>query len=195
MSFPTDQVYALSVLDPVMAVESPAWVRTVISDLVVNSFRKSKGLPHKYSDFSTLYNTAHAYPWMDLVAHLGAILKPCAPDIEAALFKFLKPAQPSVNIPQEPRSDDVKPVLRLQKPAPQAPKVQGPTGAKKVLAIDGITFDSEERVTSLHDRMEGSRGPTGPSAPEIPTGVKLDIAKVPLSEQEFIRGLRSRFQK
>ncbi len=193
MSFPTNPKYAMELIDPIMATESAAWARNAISELVVNSWRKKNGLPCKHASIANLYNTASSYPWMDLVNHLSLIPKINVFDVESALYLFLeKSTRPAVI---EPPAVEPKRLIVRPQVTKELPQVAPPTKSMKSVAIDGITFTSEERISPLHDRMDGTRGPTGPAMPEVPIEVKYDKTKIPISEQEFIRGLHSRFQK
>jgi len=192
MSIGTDVNYALSVLDPILSTESAAQVRTMISELVVNSFRKKNNLPHKWNDIANLFTSSFEYPWMDLVSDLSSIQRINIYDVEIALVKHLSKRPPEA---YREEKKEAKPIQMIKSPTKVAPVALPPATTTRAISIDGITFSSEERVTSMHDRMEGTRGPTGPSFSEPAVNVKLDRQKIPISEQEFARGLIQRFKK
>jgi len=192
MSLGTDLGYCLSTLDPILATESAAQVRTMISELVVNSFRKKNGLPHKLTDYANLYTTAFEYPWMDLVSDLSSIQRINVYDVESCLVRHLRKKPEPVQVDDRPREIPLQLVKQKAASPPVVSPIK-PTG--KSISVDGITFSPDERITAMHDRMEGSRGPTGPSFADPPINVKLDKQKIPISEQEFARGLIQRFKK
>jgi DNA polymerase III subunit gamma/tau len=63
----------------------------------------------------------------------------------------------------------------------------------KVMEIDGVKFSADEQLTSLDKRMEMGSGPTK-EAPLTQMGVEFGRDHVPISHQEFARGLIGRIK-
>ena len=62
------------------------------------------------------------------------------------------------------------------------------------IEIDGIKFTSNEKLTSVDDKIEtGSRGTFSPSGTvEIPV-VQLDKDRIPLTSKDFARAFRQKY--
>jgi hypothetical protein len=85
---------------------------------------------------------------------------------------------------QEATKIDIRPeTVALPKPLPKP----------KTIDIEGVKFNSDERITALHDKITPSRGPTVISEESTPV-VQYDRHKMPMSEQEFARAFLDRFK-
>jgi hypothetical protein len=72
----------------------------------------------------------------------------------------------------------------------KAPQEETKAPSLKSIELDGVTFRSDEKLTTLDDKMEPSRGA---SVPDESVEVEFDNSRVPMSEQEFSRAFLERF--
>jgi len=204
-----DPVLSFSELDSVMASESPAWIRDTIVKLISSAARASVGSPPRHGYPTWFYESRNPSEWSSIARFLSSVDRPSASDIELAIISdnFFTPR------PDLPR--EVSPILPAQVPVPsiQAPVVQPPVQAPvvqtpiqppqavvkeiaqvptalKSIELDGVTFRSDEKLTTLDDKMEPSRGV---SAPDESVEVEFDNSRIPMSEQEFSRAFLERF--
>jgi DNA polymerase III subunit gamma/tau len=208
--FDKDPPGALACLDPIMSSESPSWVCETIIKLVSSAVRVSVGAPPRSGFPTWFYGSRPPASWASLASALASVAKPSACDVELALVStspgvsftvVLTPASPVATPSVQPAPASVSPftpppVREAPPPKPHVPpQTPAPAGSTRTVSVDGVTFSSDEHLTTLDDKMEPSRGPAPVEAPNSGIKVEFDGSRTPMSEQEFSRAFLERIGK
>jgi hypothetical protein len=118
-------------------------------------------------------------------------------DLSSILFSILNKPEPVQTIistsPQSssspsPQSPLQSPSYHISKPVQNVKKID--PKSKKSVEIDGVTYSSEEKLTSLDDRIE--KQSDAEIIQESLSSVEYDGRLVPIPEKEFARGFIKR---
>lgn len=222
-SIDSDPSASLDRLSGILMTEGPTWVRDHIVLAVASGYRESVGAKSTFP-VPTKFFAIRGSRWTDLARSLSLLDRPTPADVESILLGSRGPvpassvppppsptpvpsAPPASNAPPapppSPAAPSVAPTSAPQprpsappKPAakPAPPKAEHPVKSVSV-EIDGVVFTSSEQLTTLDEKIErGSCGAPSPSATRAGE-VESDRSKTPISEKDFSRGFRQRFQK
>lgn len=194
-------------LDSIIGSESPTWVRDTIVNLISSAFRTSMGLPSKQGYPVGFFESRDPNSWLSLAKHLASLDRPNPSDIELA-FISTAPSQatyrkttdmsaavkPDVTIHSIESISPPQPV-KLPTPSIESDLPQKTARSLSTLEVDGVTFRSDERLTSLDDKIEQGKGSPRSTSKDDSLVESLDRSKVPLSEQEFSRVFLERFSQ
>lgn len=204
--FDSNSQKALVQLDSILGIESPTWIRDHIIKLISLAIRKSLKVPTRFNYPVHFFESRSVNGWNNLARFLAGLDKPSAYDIELALISTKESVNVQDSIPRnvvqntdKPQDTDSNMVGEIQErlvvSKSKVDVVKSPTGVAKTIEIDGVMFSSDERLTSLDDKIEPSRGPEVINKNESSVQVEFDKSKIPLSEQEFSRAFLERFKK
>jgi DNA polymerase III subunit gamma/tau len=205
-----DPAAAFEILDKLFAQEGASWVRDQMVAAIASSLRVGVGAKPTYPVYSSFFDI-RGMRWGDLARALGALDKPTAQDVEAAVLSTGRAQPVHVQpLPPLPPPPAPTPALTLQAPAtvqavskapepppkPIAKPVPSPVplSVHKSIEVDGVKFTHDEKLTSLDHKIEPGGHPPPVAAPPS-AEVELDGSRIPLPEKEFARGLVQRFQK
>jgi DNA polymerase III subunit gamma/tau len=204
LSLSTDLPRSMQMLDGVISRESPGWTHQTLLNLISGSIRTSMNLPCK-----PVYRVNLLKDDLELVKSLGRRLsridKPNHSDLLIA-FHDVRSHVSDIDEPHVkpevggsdrtthsntvvPRTDTL--ARFKETPTKPEPFKDGPSAE---IEINGIKFNTEERISKLHDKIEPGRGPTSDFMREESCQVQYDRTKIPMSEQEFSRVFSERFR-
>jgi DNA polymerase III subunit gamma/tau len=203
-------VSAFAMLDELASIEGPVWIRDTIVFAIVSGMRVDIGVKSNYP-VSTRFFQNRLQGWLTIAKELGGIERPTLFDIEAVLLMdqnridapkiapvFSNPSTlvPSVPIPVPPvavipLTVPVSPVVFKSEPVSKS--VLDAVRSKS-LELDGVKYTSDERLTTLDDKVNTPKSDIVISEKDVPP-VELDQAHAPISEKELIRNLISRVKK
>ena len=192
---------AFAMLDDLSAVESPTWIRDTIVSAIVNGMRIDVGAKSKYPVPIRFFQN-RLQGWLVTAKELGVIDRPIIQDIEATLligpnYKVVSSPVKETTVIETPKSSiptQLTPISQPVQPVFSQPRlVPKPIAhiSNKSIELDGVKYTSDERLTTLDDKVNTPRMDTSISGKEVPP-VELDTAHAPITEKDFIHGLLSR---
>jgi DNA polymerase III subunit gamma/tau len=197
---------SVKAIDSICEKESPGWVKENIILCVTHAIRSVMGLAYKPQYRPNIIKDDIS-KFKALAQDLSSIDKPTYPDIILALFDFndrppaisgvptadLVHTQDQTRPPQPPKTGPASEAVALEDRIKR--KVVDPktVSGSKTIEINGISFNAEERITSLHEKIDGGRGVQSTTPENAATKVEFDKTKIPMSEQEFSRAFIDRF--
>lgn len=209
---------AFESMDSLMASRGPSWVRDQIVSAISSAMRVDVGAKATYP-VPTRFFERRLHGWADLVRVLVPLERPSASDVEFAIMvtgpAFRPSVQPSRSsapdhdkvVPSVPETAFTPTVAAIASPVivaspeavrtvPRADTEAPPVSAKpRFLDIDGVKFSSDERLTTLDDKVDRTPSlPPGPVLDGLEKVVRSDQDHAPITDKEFARGLIRRIK-
>jgi len=177
---------SINVIDDLASTEGPSWVRDLIMDAIISSYRKHLGVVSKFP-VSTKFFDVKGYNWLVIAKNLANFDKPTLSSIISVLFSdhIDKPISVLTDINS---GKIVEKVQNISIPS----KIQSPETKKNdFIDIGGIKFHKDgEKLTSLDDKIGGiSKEPEKECL-----NSNSDSKNIPLSEKEFASMLLSKLR-
>jgi DNA polymerase III subunit gamma/tau len=173
--------------DDLVNTESAEWVRINTIKCITNTKRKALGLPHKSSYVVSVLNQDSSI-YESMCKTLVGIDKVSGPELEMLMFADYA-SKPVLDSPVA-----VKDSSYIIKPPKKEEVTKPPRSDNATIEIEGVKFNSEERITKLHDKIEPGRGVPSLDNTNPFSIVQYDRDKIPMSEQEFTRAIIERFK-
>ena len=199
----SDRSTAYESWDYLTSRESIGWLRDNILEIISTGLRMMFGINPKVKYVPNFIDRDNLGFYRNIANRLAVLERPSISEVELILFSEFTfgNSSPSVNTPIQRMGSpkrlepvavgSLEPPKPVQGPEKSVPISVGLTGRSKPVEIDGVKFGSDEKLTSLHDRITPGRGPSI-VIQDTEVSLGLDKSKIPMSEQEFSRAFFER---
>lgn len=179
---------AYQMFDSLSSYEQADWIKNAVVKIFTNTRRRNLGLPHKHP--YTINTTPEIANWLESKSSkLVGLDRVTHAEMEVILFS----EDPSPVVHVAPVPQEIITPYKIPDREEKAASSKVVSSSNSSVEIDGIQFNSEERITKMHDRVDSGRGvPTNTS--DILPQVQYDKTKVLMTDQEFSRAFIERFK-